>query len=100
MPLKIITISDGFESSAVPAVSLPSVERVQTYHYDLVPVDIINGFVLLPTTPQFPTEAVLLWNGVNQTYGVDFNCSTNKIFFLAGLTSFLLPGDKLTILFS
>jgi hypothetical protein len=100
MALKIITISDGFESSSVPAINLPSIERVQTFHYTLTGTDIINGYVTLPTTTIFPTETVLMWNGINQRYGTDFNCSTNKVFFLAGLSSFLLPSDNVTIIFS
>jgi len=100
MALKIITISDGFESSSVPAISLPTVERVQTFHYTLTSTDIINGYVSLPATMLFPTETVLLWQGINQTYGVDFNCSVDKVYLLSPFNSFLLNGDFLTIIFS
>ena len=100
MALKIITISDGFESLAVPAISLPTVERVQTFHYTLTSTDILNGYVQLPATTLFPTETVLLWEGVNQEYAVDFNCVTDKVYLLAPLNSLLLNGDFLTIIFS
>lgn len=100
MALKIITISDGFESASVPAIGLPTVERTQVYHYTLASLDIINGFVILPITPSFPTETVLLWSGVNQVYGVDYNVSGDKLYFLAGISSLLLPNDFVTILFS
>lgn len=100
MALKIITISDGFESASVPAIGLPTVERTQVYHYTLTSPDIINGFIVLPITPSFPTETVFLWSGVNQVYGVDFNVSTDKLYFLSGISSLLLPNDFLTIIFA
>lgn len=100
MALKLITISDGFESSSVPAINLPTVERVQTFHYVLTASDIFLGYVVLPAVMLFPAETVLLWEGINQEYGVDFNASGNQVFFLSGLLPTLLVGDNITIIFS
>lgn len=100
MSLKIITISDGFESSSVPAINLPTVERVQTFHHVLTTSDVINGYVTLPADMLFPSETVLLWEGISQTYGEDFTGFGNKVTFVGGFAGLILPTDNITIIFS
>lgn len=100
MSLKIVTISDGFESSSVPAINLPTIERVQTFHYALTTSDVINGFVILPAAMLFPTETVLLWEGISQTYGEDYTAAGNKVTFIGSFASLILPTDNITIVFS
>jgi hypothetical protein len=100
MALKIITISDGFESSTVPAISLPTATVMTTVYGELTGPQIISQNIVLPTAPQNPSQTMLIWLGITQFYGKDFSVSGSNVTFLSRLLPLLAPTDEIVILYS
>jgi hypothetical protein len=71
MSLKIVQISDGFSSSAVPSTSPPTSSA--SFTYIITNTDLVTKSIPLPTTPSSPTSAKLTWLGVQQYFGPDFD---------------------------
>lgn len=99
MALKIVTISDGFESATVPSIVVPSVLSNSTYYATLSSLDLVNGYVTIPVEPTTPTEVQLVWNGIGQFYTQDFTVSGTSLFFQSRLSPLLLEGDEITIVY-
>lgn len=99
MALKIVTISDGFESATVPSIVVPSVLSNSTYYATLSGLDIVNGYVTIPVEPTAPTEVQLVWNGISQFYTQDFTVVGSSLFFQSRLSPLLLEGDEVTIIY-
>jgi hypothetical protein len=96
MSLKIVEISDGYSSSAVPSVGTPS--STASFTYTITLTDVINKYLTLPGAPNVPSSAELVWLGVGQVYGVDFIVSSNTMNWNGlGLESLILTGDKVFI---
>jgi hypothetical protein len=100
MALKIVTISDGFESSTIPNISVPTVATSVTVYGELTAPQILAGKVVLPTTPENPTQAIMMWSGISQFYGKDFNVSGTDLNFLSRLLPLLEVNDEIIILYS
>lgn len=97
MALKIVTISDGFESSTVPSVVTPAAQTVITYG-TLTGTDISNGYLTLGAAPSSPNQTTFSWIGINQFYGTDFSVSGAQLSFLARLIGHgLQSGDEFII---
>lgn len=97
MPLKVVTISDGFESSTVPSVVVPGILSNTTFYVTLNNFDIVNGYVVIPEEPTVPLEVQLSWNGIAQFYSQDFTVSGSNLYFESRLAPLLLNGDELII---
>lgn len=99
MSLKIVTISDGFESSTVPSIVDPTILSNTSYYYTITNFDIVNEYVVIPEEPTTPSQVVLSWNGIVQSYGDDFTVSGPNLYFEPGLLSLLVNGDKILIIY-
>jgi hypothetical protein len=99
MALKIVTISDGFESATVPSIVVPSVLSNSTYYATLSSLDLVNGYLTIPVEPTAPTEVQLVWNGIGQFYTQDFTVVGSSLFFQSRLSPLLLVGDEVTIIY-
>jgi hypothetical protein len=99
MALKIVTISDGFESATVPSIVVPGVLSNTTYFHTLTNFDIVNGYISIPETPTTPAEVGLSWNGINQFYSQDYTISGANLVFQSRLSPLLLDGDELIIIY-
>lgn len=65
----------------------------------LTPTDISNGYVMIPVTPNSPTETVIQYEGApGQIYGTDFTVSGDQLTF-TGLAAQIASGDIITILY-
>jgi hypothetical protein len=95
MPIKIVSISDGFASSSVPSVVDP--QGAQVFNISLTSQVILAGEINLPATPNAPTQSILIWQGVGQQYGADFEIQGTKLVFLSRLLNLLLPNDFLVL---
>ena len=95
MAIKIVSISDGFASQAVPSVVDP--QGAMVFHGTLTPAQVAAGEIVLPTAPNNPNQAILIWQGVGQQYGADFEVQGTKLVFFSSLLSLLLPGDFITL---
>ena len=100
MALRIVTISDGFESSTVPSIGLPTVTGITTLNKTLTGPEILAASVTLSTTPTKPTETTLYWSGISQYYGTDFTVSGSTVTFLSRLLTLLSINDEITIQYS
>jgi len=100
MALKIITISDGFESAAVPTIGLPAAQSISTIFVTLTAPQVSAGFITLPTPPTKPTETFMEWRGIGQTYGLDYSVSGSTLTFLFRLLPLMLNGDEIIIIYS
>jgi hypothetical protein len=99
MALKIVTISDGFESATVPSIVVPSVLSNSTYYATISSLDLVNGYLTIPVEPTAPTEVQLIWNGIGQFYTQDFTVSGSSLFFQSRLSPLLELGDEITIIY-
>jgi hypothetical protein len=79
MTLRVVTISDGFESSTVPSVV--DVVGTRTQAYELTSGEVIAKKVLLSVAPGSPGSLVLSYNGIIQYPGKDFIVSGAEIIF-------------------
>jgi hypothetical protein len=100
MALKIITISDGFESSVVPSIILPSVQSTTTIFISATSTQLISGNINLPSLPLKPAETQLIWIGIGQTYGLDYSVSGTILTLLSNLLPKMSISDSLTIVYS
>lgn len=79
MTLRVVTISDGFESSTVPSVVDVVGTRTQTF--ELTSGQVIAKKVVLSVAPGSPSSLVLSYNGVVQFPGKDFIVTGSEIIF-------------------
>jgi hypothetical protein len=98
MSIKIIQISDGFESAAVPSIT--DVQGSQVLNLVLTAQNISNGYVLLPTSSSNPTGSLLLWQGIGQQYGVDYEVNGVQLSFLSPLLTILNTNDFISIYYN
>lgn len=100
MALKVVTISDGFESSSVPAVNLPTVVSTGGFYKLITAPEIIAQKIVLPIAPTKPTEAVLFWAGVTQYYGTDYTVSGTNLNLLTRLLNTISPNDEIVVIYT
>jgi hypothetical protein len=95
MSLKIVQISDGFGSQAVPSIT--DVQGAVVLNVVLTAQNISDGFILLPTASSNPSGSLLIWQGVGQQYNVDYEVNGVQLSFFSPLLSLLSTNDFITI---
>jgi len=100
MAIKIITISDGFESALIPSIVSPAAQGLYVVFLQLTSPQLAFGTITLPTIPYDPTETIVVWLGIGQTYGEDYTVSGSSITLLPNLLDHMTIGDNLTITYS
>ena len=98
MSIKIIQVSDGFGSAPVPSIT--DVQGAVVINTTLTALNISNGFVLLPTASANPSSSLLIWQGVGQQYGVDYEINGIQLSFFSPLLAQLQPSDFISIYYS
>jgi hypothetical protein len=100
MALKIVTISDGFESSFVPSIILPSVQSTTTIFISVTAPQLIAGNITLPSLPLKPIETQMSWKGIDQFYGLDYSVSGSVLTLLSNLLPEMAISDRIKICYS
>lgn len=79
MTLRVVTISDGFESSSVPSVA--DVVGTRTQVFELSSGEVIAKKVTLSVAPGNPSSLVLSYNGITQFPGKDYIVTGAEVIF-------------------
>ena len=95
MALYKTNFPDGFISSATPSVI--SVVGVHIETFILTSTDIVNGFVVLASTPATISTVAVDWNGIDQYYSFDYTISINQVVFSLNLLNNMDVGDIVKI---
>jgi hypothetical protein len=97
MTFRIVTISDGYESANVPAISLPGGVEPQVVYKSLSASEASTGLITLSAVPNYEERSKLSWNGIVQFYGQDFEVFGTQLQIKARLLSLLQTGDEIVI---
>lgn len=97
MTFRVVTISDGYESALVPAISLPGGIETQVFYRTLTSGEASTGTLTLSSVPNYETRSKLTWNGIVQFYNQDFEVFGTQLQIKARLLSLLQTGDEIVI---
>lgn len=97
MALRKVNFPDGFISEATPSVV--SVVGIKVETFEIMYINIFEGFLELAETPEQSSTVSVTWNGLDQYQGSarDFTVSANKVYFTSNLLDNMDVGDLIQI---